>query len=56
MKYNLIELKISEDLKVIRRTYHRSLTKRLIEFDAKISRYVDDIIKMLKHLKSSDNV
>lgn len=56
MKYNFIELKTDGDLKVMWRSYHRRLTKGLIEFDARISRYADDIIKMLKHSESSDCV
>lgn len=47
--YNLIELKIDENLKAMWRSYHRRLTKGLIKFDAIISRSVDVIIKMLTH-------
>lgn len=52
VKYNFIELKTSEDLKVIWRTCHRRLTTGPIEFDATIYKYVDDIIKMLKRSES----
>lgn len=48
MKYDRIELKSDEDLKIMWRTYHCRLTKGPIEFDATISRFIDDIIKMLK--------
>lgn len=48
VKYDRIELKSDEDLRVMWRTYHHRLTKGLIEFDAEVSRLVDDIIKMLK--------
>lgn len=47
MKYNLIKLKIGEDLTVMWRSLCRRLTKGPIELDAKISRFVDDIINML---------
>lgn len=46
--FNKFELKIGEDLKVMWSIYHQYQTKDLIEVDAKIVRYVDDIIKMLK--------
>lgn len=48
MKYDHIELKSVEVLKVVWRTYNHRLTKGPIEFDATIFRSVDDIIKMLK--------
>lgn len=48
VKYNHIELKVGEDLKVMWRTYHRRLTKGRTKFDGKFSRHVDDVIKMLK--------
>lgn len=47
VKYNHIDLKTHEDLKVMQRTYHCRLTKGSIEFDAIISRYIEDVIKML---------
>ncbi|XP_050919013.1 uncharacterized protein LOC127136509 [Lathyrus oleraceus] len=56
VKYNLIELKTNEDLTVMWRSFRCRLTKGLIELDAKISRFVDDIIKMLKCPKSSGSV
>ena len=56
MKYNLIELKIDEDLKSIWRSHPRRLNKGPIEFDAIIFRSIDDIIKMLKRLESSGSV
>lgn len=56
VKYGLIELKIDEDLKVMRRTFHCRLTKGSIKFDATISRSVNNIIKMLKCLESSASV
>lgn len=46
MKYNLIELKIDEDVKGLWRSSRRRLIKGLIELDAKISRSVDNIIKL----------
>lgn len=48
VKYNLIELKIDEDVKDIWRSFRCRLTKGLIELDVKISRSDDDIIKMIK--------
>lgn len=48
IRFNKFELKIGEDLKVMWSIYHQYQTKDLIEVDAKIVRYVDDIIKMLK--------
>lgn len=48
-----MELNIDEYLKVMWRTYHCRVTKGLIEFDATITRSVNDIIKMLKRLESS---
>lgn len=56
VKYNHIKLKTDEDLKIIWRTYHCRLTKGPIEFDAVISKFVDDIIKMLKRPESSSIV
>ena len=56
MIYNLIGLKSGEDLKVMSRTFYGRLTKGPIEFDATISKFVDDIIKMLKRPESSDSV
>lgn len=56
VKYNLIDLKTDEDLKAMWRSYQCMLTKGPIEFDATISRFVDDIIKMLKHPESSGSV
>lgn len=50
VKYNLIELKIDEDLKVMWRTYHRRLTKGPIEFAVITSRFVNDITNILNHL------
>lgn len=47
VKYNLIKLKTDEYLKAMWRTYHCRLIKGPIEFDATISRSIDDIIKML---------
>lgn len=47
--YKLIELKTDKDLKAIWRTIHHRITKRSIEFKEQISRFVDDIIEMLKH-------
>lgn len=43
------KVKNDDDMKVMRRKYH--LTKGLIEFEVKISRFADDIEKMLKHPK-----
>ena len=56
VKYILIELKTNEDLTVMWRPFHCRLTKGSIEFDAKISRFVDDIINMSKCPESSGNV
>lgn len=56
VKYNNVGLKIGEDLNVMWRTYHRWQIKGLVECDTKIARFVDDIIKMLKHLESSSSV
>ena len=50
MKYNFIELKTDEDLIDMWRSFRCRLTKGSIELDAKISRSVDDIIKMLNYL------
>lgn len=44
-----IMLKTYEDTNVMWRIYHHRITKGSIKFDAIISRYVDDIAKMLKH-------
>lgn len=52
IKYNLIELKIDEDVKDMLRSFRCRLTKGPIELDAKISRSADDIIKMTKHPES----
>lgn len=49
MKYNNGKLKTSEDSKVMWRTYHYRKTNGLVEFDATIARYVEYIIKTLKH-------
>lgn len=49
VKCNRIELKTDEDVTVLQRSFRRWLTKGPIELDAKISRFVDDIIKMMKH-------
>lgn len=56
MKYNNIELKTSEDLKVMWRTCHYRQTKGPIEFDTIIVRFLDDIFKMLECSKSSSCV
>lgn len=56
LKYNFVELKTHEDLTVMWRSFLRRLTKVPIDLDAKISRSVNDIIKMLKRLESYDNV
>ena len=53
VKYNLIELKTDEDLKEMWRSFRRRLTKGPIEFDAKLSRSVDDIMEMLKRPEAS---
>lgn len=56
VKYNLIKSKADEDVKDIWRSFHRRLTKGSIKLDAKVSRSVDDIIKMMKRLESSESV
>lgn len=56
VKYDLMELKTVEYLKVMCRTYHRRITKGAIEFDVRITKSVDDIIKMLKCTKSPGSV
>lgn len=56
VKYNHIELKTDEDVKDMWRSFRRMLTKGPIELDVKISRSVDNIIKMMKHPESSDSV
>lgn len=48
VKYDSIELKSDEKFKVMRKIYHLRLTKGPIEFDATITRFVNNIIKMLK--------
>ncbi|XP_058724840.1 uncharacterized protein LOC131596250 [Vicia villosa] len=48
VKYNLIELKTDEDVKALWKSFCRRITKGLIELDAQITRFVDDIMKMLK--------
>lgn len=53
VKDNFIELKIDEYLMVMRRSFRRRLTKGPIELDAKILRFVDEIIKMLKESSGS---
>ncbi|XP_058772492.1 uncharacterized protein LOC131646478 [Vicia villosa] len=53
VKYNLIELKDDEDVKVMWKSFRRRITKGLIELDAQIQRSVDDIMKMLKRPESS---
>lgn len=56
MKYNLIELKTDEDVKDMWRSLHRRITNGLVELDAKISRYVNDIMKMMTRPESSGSV
>lgn len=56
MKYNLVEMKTNEDVKDMSRSFRRRITNGSIELDVKISRSVDDIMKMMKHTKSSDSV
>lgn len=56
VKYDCIKLKSDKDLKVIRRTYHRRLTKRPIEFEVIITISINDIINILKPLESSGSV
>lgn len=56
VKYNFIELKTDEDLKIMWRSYHHRLTNGPIEFDATIFIFVDTIFKMLKRLESSGSV
>lgn len=55
VKYNLIELKIDK-VKYMWRSFRRRLTKGSIELDVKISRFADDIVKMMKRLESSGSV
>ncbi|XP_050915338.1 uncharacterized protein LOC127130358 [Lathyrus oleraceus] len=52
VKCNLIELKTNEDMKDMWRSFRCRITKGSIELDAKISRFVDDIMKMMKRLES----
>lgn len=56
VKYKLVELKTDEDVKDMRRSFRCRIIKGPIELDAKISRPIDDIMKMMKHPESSDNV
>ena len=56
VKYNLIELKTDEDVKNMWRSFRCRLTKGSIELDAKISRFVDNIMKMMKRPESSGGV
>lgn len=44
---------MDEDVKEMRRSFRRRITKGPIELDAKISRFVDDIMKMMKRPESS---
>ncbi|XP_058755606.1 uncharacterized protein LOC131628809 [Vicia villosa] len=53
VKCNLIELKTDEDVKTMWKSFRRRITKGSIELDAHIIRFVDDIIKMLKHPEPS---
>lgn len=56
VKYDLIELKTIEDLKFMRKTYHCRLIKGVVEFDVRVFRSLDDIIKILKCLELSSSV
>lgn len=56
VKYINIELKAEEDLNVIWRTHHPRQTKGPVKFDATIAISIDNIIKMLRYLKSSSSV
>lgn len=53
VKYNLVELKTNEDVKDMCRSFCCMITKGPIELDAKISRFVNDIMKMMKRPQSS---
>lgn len=55
VKYNLFELKTSEEVTTMRKSFCRRITKEPIKSDAQILRFVDDIIKMLKRAKSSSS-
>ena len=56
VKYNLIELKTDEDVKEMWRSFRRRITKGPIELDAKLSRFVDDIMEILKCPEASGSV
>lgn len=56
MKHPLIELKTDDDVTIMWRSFRRRLTKGSIELDAKISRSVNDIIKMMKRPESNGSV
>ena len=45
VKYKLVKLKTDDDVKDVRRSFHRRITKGSIELDANIPRSVEDIMK-----------
>ena len=56
MKYNFIELKTDEDVKEMWKSFGRRITKRSIKLDVRLSKFVDDVIEMLKRPYSSNSV
>lgn len=56
MKYNLIELKTDEGVTIMWKSFLYRSTKGPIGLDSKISRYVDNMIEMMKRPESSSSV
>lgn len=56
VRFSKFDLNMDEDLRLMWNTFHRYETKDPIKVNATIASSTNDILKMLKLLKSSTNV